>query len=187
HLLETKLAERHGASPRGEPVAAAIRERDLSKVRALLDASPELLHAGDERSNQPIHWAVMTRQLDVIDDLLRRGADINARRLDGARAIHLTNGDYHYRGWRDVPKDVTTTPDDVFRHLVSRGANVDIGMAAATGDLARVRELLDQDPSRVNRVSDYGSYYIGCGAPIKNAAARGHLETVKLLLESGAD
>lgn len=186
-LLETRLAERHGSSRRGEAVAAAIRERNLSKAWALLDASPELLHAGDLRSNQPVHWAVMTRQLDVLDELLQRGADINARRSDGARPIHLTNGDYHYRGWRDVPKDWPTTPEEVYRHLLSRGARVDLGMAAATGDLARVRGLLDQDPSLVNRVSDYGSYYLGCGAPIKNAAARGHLEIVKLLLERGAD
>jgi ankyrin repeat protein len=186
-LLESKLFELHGASVRGEPVAAAIRQRDLAKVRALLDATPQLLHAGDERSNQPIHWAVMTRQLDVIDELLQRGANINARRCDSARTIQLTNGDYHYRGWRDVPKDVSTTPEQVFRHLVSRGATVDIGMAAATGDLARARDLLDQQPSLANQVSDYGSYYIGCGAPLKSAAARGHLEVVKLLLERGAD
>src|SRR5437867_873918 len=173
-LVESKLFARHNISVRGEPVAAAIRQRDLSKVCALLDASPDLLHAGDERSNQPIHWAVMTRQPDVIGELLQRRANINARRCDGARPIHLTNGDYHYRGWRDVPKNVTTTPDEVFRYLVSRGATVDLGMAAATGNLARVREWLDQEPSLVNQVSDYGSYYIGCGAPLKNAAARGH-------------
>jgi hypothetical protein len=40
----------------------------------------------------------MTRQLDAIDELLRRGADINSQRMDGARPIHLTNGDYFYRG-----------------------------------------------------------------------------------------
>src|SRR5688572_11647689 len=114
-LLESKLFERHNTSARGEPVAAAIRQRDLSKVRALLDGSPDVLHAGDERSNQPIHWAAMTRQPDVVDELLRRGANINARRCDGARPIHLTNGDYHYRGWRDVPRDVATTPEEVFR------------------------------------------------------------------------
>lgn len=186
-LLETKLAERHGISARGEPVAAAIRERDLPKVRALLEASPDLLHAGDLRSNQPIHWAVMTRQPDFIDELLRRGADIDARRCDGGRPIHLTNGDYHFRGWRDVPKDWPTKPEDVFQHLVKHGAHVDLGMACATGNLARVRELLDQDPTSVNRVSDYGGYYLGCGAPIKNAAARGHIDIVRLLLERGAD
>jgi len=186
-LLETKLAELYGASAKGEPAAAAIRERNLPEVRQLLHVSPDLLHAGDARSNQPIHWAVMTRQLDVVDELLKHGVDINARRSDGARPIHLTNGDYHFRGWRGVPQDWPTTPKAVFEHLVIRGANVDLGMACATGDLARVRELLDQDPSLINRLSDYNGYYIGAGAPIKNAAACGHLEVVKLLLDRGAD
>ena len=186
-LLEANLANAHGSSTKGEPVAAAIRERDLPKVRSLLDASPELLHAGDERSNQPIHWAVMTRQLELIDELLERGANINAARFDGARPIQLTNGDYNYRGWRDVPKDVATTPLEVLEHLRDRGAYVDINTAASIGDLDRVRELLDEDPSLANRVSEYVTYYIGSGAPLKNAAARGHTEIVKLLLERGAD
>jgi ankyrin repeat protein len=54
-------------------VEAEGAEHDLAKVRSLLDANPELLHAGDATSNQPIHWAVMTRQPDVIDELLARG------------------------------------------------------------------------------------------------------------------
>jgi RNA polymerase sigma factor (sigma-70 family) len=186
-LLESHYAAHYGASPRGEAVAQAIRDRDRVRVRSLLDASPDLLHAGDGRSNQPIHWAVMTRQTDMVDELLARGADINARRQDGARPIHLTNGDYHYRGWRDVPPDVTPSPGEVLDHLRARGAYIDIGTAASIGDLGRVRELLDQDPSLANRVSDYVSYYVGSGAPLKNAAARGHIEVVKLLLERGAD
>lgn len=186
-LLEAKLASLHGASPKGEAIAAAIRERDLLRVRSLLDNSPELLLAGDERSNQPIHWATMTRQIDVIDELLARGADINARRQDGARPIHITNGDYHYRGWRDVPKDTATTPGEVLAHLRARGAYCDINTAAHTGDLERVRELLDEDPSLANRVGDHVGYYLGAGAPLKNAAARGHIEIVKQLLERGAD
>ncbi len=186
-LLESTLEQRHGISPRGEPAAAAIRDHDLPRLRALLEDSPALLHAGDLRANQPIHWAVMTRQLDFIDELLRRGADLQARRYDGARPIHLTRGDYHFRGWRDVPKDWPTTPETVYGHLVDRGATVDLGMACATGDLTRVRALLDHDPSLANRVSDYSSYYAGSGAPIRNAAAHGHLEIVRLLLQHGAD
>jgi ankyrin repeat protein len=185
-LLDTWYA-RMGASSRGEAVAAAIRDRDAPRMRALLDQAPELLHMGDARSNQPIHWAVMTRQLDLIDELLARGADVNARRQDGARPIHLGNGDYFYRGWRDVPADTVTTADDVYRHLVARGAFVDVGMAAANGDAERVRRLLDDEPGLANRVSEYNSYYIGCGAPLKNAAARGHLDIVQLLLAHGAD
>jgi ankyrin repeat protein len=185
-VLEAKRASLHGASARGD-AAAAIRERDLPRLRGLLDAEPELLHAGDGRGNQPIHWAVMTRQIDVIDELLGRGADVNARRQDGARPIHVSNGDYHYRGWRDVPKDTATTPAEVLTHLMARSADVDIWTAAHLGDLARVRELLERDPALANRVSEYNSYYLGCGSALKNAAAKGHLEIVKLLLDRGAN
>jgi ankyrin repeat protein len=60
-------------------------------------------------------------------------------------------------------------------------------MAAATGDIARVRALLAENPQAANVVADYNSYYVGCGAPLKNAASGGHLEIVKLLLNHGAD
>jgi ankyrin repeat protein len=186
-LLEEKLASLHGASPKGEVIAASIRERDIAKVTALLDGAPELLHAGDGRGNQPIHWATMTRQLDIIDLLLARGADIDTRRQDGARPIQLVNGDYHFRGWRDVPDDWPTTPAQVLAHLRTRGAYVDICTAASIGDLDRVKTLLNQHPALANRISDYVSYYIGSGAPLKNAAARGHIDVVRLLLERGAD
>jgi len=185
-LLKNALARAHGA-PRGEVVASAIRERDLPKVRALLDASPDLLHGADLHGNQPIHWATMTRQLDVIDELLTRGADIDAKRSDGARPVQLFNGDYNYRGWRDVPEATSTTPRDVLQHLLSRGAYCDICTAAHTGNLDRVNELIEEDPSRVNHLDEYVSGYLGSGTPLRNAAARGHLEIVRLLLEGGAD
>ncbi len=186
-LLETTLARVYGVSPQATAVASAIRERNLADVRSLLDASPELLHAADGSSNRPIHWAVMTRQIDLIDELLARGADIDARRSDGARPIQLANGDYHYRGWQHVPKDTKTTPREVIAHLRARGAYCDICTAAYIGDLERVRELTDRDPALANRPSDYVTYYPCSGTPLRNAAAGGHIEIVKLLLERGAD
>jgi ankyrin repeat protein len=182
-LLTSRYASLHDASSKGEPVAAAIRERDREKVGRLLDETPELLHAGDGRSSQPIHWAVMTRQIDIIDDLLNRGANIDARRQDGAHPVELTNGDYFFRGWRDVSRELVPAPDDVLTHLLARGAYCDIWTAAHLGNLARVRALLDEDPSLVNRVADYGN----TGAPLVKAAARGHIDIVRLLLERGAD
>jgi ankyrin repeat protein len=185
--LLARFAALHGASSTGEAVAEAIRERDLTKMLGLLDATPELLQAGDASGNQPIHWAVMTRHPDMIDELLARGADINARRPDGARPIQLTNGDYGFRGWRDVAQDWPITPAQVLEHLRARGAYVDICTACHIGELERVRDLLDEDPTLAKRVSEYVTYYLGSGAPLKNAAAAGHLEIVKLLLERGAD
>lgn len=178
-VLETYL------DARGEAVCAAIRERNIRKVKKLLDADPSLVSARDERGNQPIHWAVMSRQLPLIDLLLGRGADCNARRLDGARPIQLTNGDYLYRGWRDVTSK--TGPAAVLRHLRKRGAYCDICTACFIGDRARVEELLEADPGLANRPSEYVTYYACSGTPIRNAAAGGHIEIVRLLLDNGAD
>jgi ankyrin repeat protein len=182
-ILETKF----NASSKGEPIALALQEHDLTRLRQLLDAEPALLSKGDRRSNQPIHWATMTRQLEAIDELLRRGADIDARRMDGAQPIHLTNGDYFYRGWRDVPRDWPTTAAHVMAHLRSRGGMIDLPTACHTGDLDRVRELLGHDPSLANRLGGYEGYYLGAGAPLANAAAAGRLDIVQLLLDHGAD
>ena len=186
-LLTDTLETRFNASPKGEPVALALRDHDLKRMRELLDAQPELLGKGDKRSNQPIHWATMTRQLDAIDELLRRGADIDARRMDGARPIHLTNGDYFYRGWRDVPRVWPVTPAQVMAHLKARGAFIDLPTACHTGDIERVRELLRQDPSLANRLGEHEGYYLGAGAPLSNAAAVGRMDIVQLLLDHGAD
>ncbi|HEY0678692.1 MAG TPA: ankyrin repeat domain-containing protein [Chitinophagaceae bacterium] len=184
-LIEKAVSS--NGTPGGSEIAQAIRDRDLKKVQSLLDASPALVHANDERSNQPIHWAVMSRQPAMISELLARGANINAERKDGARPIHLTNGDYYFRGWRDVPKDITESPDDIYRLLENKGADIDLSMAAVKGNTKRVKQLLQHDPSLANRNPDYVTYYSGSGSPLKNAAAGGHIEIVKLLLESGAD
>ena len=186
-LLTQTLEAKFNASVKGEPVAAALRDHDVKRMRELLDAQPELIAKGDKRSNQPIHWATMTRQLDAIDELLRRGADINARRMDGARPIHVTNGDYFYRGWRDVPREWPVTPAQVMAHLKARGALIDLPTACHTGDIDRVRDLLRQDPSLANRIGEHDGYYLGAGAPLSNAAAVGRMDIVQLLLDHGAD
>ena len=186
-MLADTLETRFNASPKGEPVALALRDHNLKRMRELLDAQPELVGKGDQRSSQPIHWATMTRQLDAIDELLRRGADINAQRMDGARPIHLTNGDYFYRGWRDVPRNWPVTPAQVMAHLKARGAFIDLPTACHTGDIERVRELLRQDPSLANKVGEHEGYYLGAGAPLSNAAAVGRMDIVQLLLDHGAD
>jgi ankyrin repeat protein len=186
-LLRERYARLQGASERGEPLAAAIRERNPTAVERLLAADPSLLHTGDLRSNQPIHWATMTRQPGLVDLLLDRGANLEARRADGARPIHLVNGDYHFRGWRDVPSDWPVSATQMLDHLLARGAHCDLGVACHRGDLARVRAILTADPAAANRLPDYVTYYLGSGAPLRNAAQQGHLEIVQLLLDHGAD
>jgi ankyrin repeat protein len=182
--LEHYVAAKHQVTPQGEEIAQAIRDRDVRGVGALLDQAPERIHAADARGNQPIHWAVMTRRTDLIDLLLERGADLEAKRPDGARPLNLTNGDYWYRGWRDVPADALQNHQVLIGFLLARGAEYQISVAARLGDTRKVRELLDADPGLVNRLPDYCAY---SGVPLATAAAGGHVETVRLLLERGAD
>jgi hypothetical protein len=70
----------------------------------------------------------------MIDELVGRGADINSQRPDGARPIQLTNGDYLFRGWRDVSSK--TSPRQVLAHLRKRGADCDICTAAYIGAIS---------------------------------------------------
>jgi ankyrin repeat protein len=184
-MLQAHLLQRFQVIPEGTILARHIKSRNLSTARKILSAQPELVHAADERTNQPIHWAVMTRQLELIDFLLELGANINAIRADGARPLDLTNGDYHYRGWRDLPAEALRPHEILIGYLLARGAYYDISTAAKIGDVERVRELLDENPSLANQVPSYSTYY--SGLPLRCAAGAGHLQVVQLLIERGAD
>jgi ankyrin repeat protein len=185
-LFETILRERYHIVPEGNDIAEAIRAFELDKVKSIIDTRPELVQAADPGGSQPIHWAALTRQIHLIDYLLQKGADINARRPDGARPIDLTFGDYGYRSWyRDLPANGLQNHEVVIGYLMARGAYCDISVAAKIGYYERVRELLDEDASLANQLPAYDGYY--SGLPLRNAAAAGHIEIVKLLLSRGAN
>jgi ankyrin repeat protein len=186
-LLREFMANRFAVSPLGDRSAELIRAGDEAGLLDLLETHPEALHAGDRRSNQPIHWAVMTRQIPIVQLLHRRGADLNARRQDGAQPIHLFNGDYHYRGWRDVPKTCATTQSEILDCMLRLGATCDLNTACHRGDRATVLEILRRDPNAANRLSQCVTYYLGSGSPLRNAAATGNVEILQILLDHGAD
>jgi ankyrin repeat protein len=184
--LESILKDRYHIVPEGKEIAAAIRAFDMGQVQKLIERQPALVHAADERGNQSIHWAVLTRQLELIDYLLEHGANINAMRPDGAKPLDLTNGDYHYRSWyRDLPPNVIIKHEVVVDYLMARGAYCDICVAAKMGYYDHVKELLEKDAALVNRLPSYVSYY--SGLPLRCAAGAGHVEIVKLLLQRGAN
>jgi RNA polymerase sigma factor (sigma-70 family) len=186
-MLETALRERVGFTPAGKEICDAVRDGDAARVVALLDGTPSLVRESDERGNAPLHWAVMTRRLDMIDLLLSRGADINAERgvaggahgtADGRRPIHLTlHRDYFQRS-----KLVAMNNDSaLLGYLLGKGAEYEITLAAALGDRSKVREWLAADPGLANAPNSAGF------RPLSYAARNGDAELVALLLEHGAD
>ncbi|MBO9635960.1 MAG: hypothetical protein J7578_22850, partial [Chitinophagaceae bacterium] len=180
------LKELYHICPEGDAIATTIRSGDLVRLQKMVRQQPAILKLADGFGNQAIHWAVLTRNLPLISFLLEHGADINAKRPDGARPLDLTNGDYHYRSWyRDLPTEAIRDHSVIAGYLIAHGADYDISVAAKFGDGRRVQALLDEDPSLVKKLPHYISYYSGYA--LRNAAGAGHLATVKILLDRGAD
>jgi ankyrin repeat protein len=65
--------------------------------------------------------------------------------------------------------------------LVERGAHLNIFESAVTGDIARLRQFVEDEPGLVNATQEQDI------TPLHEAAQNGHLALVTLLLEYGAD
>jgi ankyrin repeat protein len=70
---------------------------------------------------------------------------------------------------------------DVVEALLTSGVELNVFEAAATGQTARVRKLIEEDPALVNSYSPDGF------APLGLAVFFGHPETVDALLAAGAE
>jgi hypothetical protein len=103
----------------------------LYDLAALVAADPESVHlrAGDGQT--PLHVAPTVA---IAEFLLDHGANIDARDVDH----ESTPAQYLVRSHPDVA-----------RYLVARGAQTDILLAAALGDVERARGFLDADPESI--------------------------------------
>jgi ankyrin repeat protein len=108
---------------------AAARHGMMDRLRALVEADPSAVHQRGGDGQTPLHVA---KNIEVAGYLLEHGADIDALDVDheSTPAQYLV---------RERP--------EIARFLVSRGAKTDILLAAALGDLERVRQHLDQNPA----------------------------------------
>ncbi len=161
-------------------IHAAARLGRLDRVRELIEHDPGLVHARGGDGQTPLHFA---STVEIAAFLLDHGADIDAKDVD-----HESTPAQYMLGDRL----------DVARFLVERGCRTDILMAAAIGDLERVRGFLDADPASIrvrasapcfpmaNRHAGGTIYQWSLGAnasPYQAAAKHGHHDVVRLLLE----
>jgi len=103
---------------------AAARLGMIDRLRAILDADPAAVHARGGDGQTPLHFA---STVEIADILLDRAADPNAEDIDH----ESTPAQWMARDRHQVA-----------RRVVERGGRTDILLAAALGDLDRVKQHL---------------------------------------------
>jgi ankyrin repeat protein len=122
-------------------IHAAARLGKIDRVRELLADDPQLVDARGGDGQLPLHFAAT---VEIATLLLDHGADINARDIDHeSTAAQYMACSRQYLEWPEHYRH------DVVRFLISRGAETDILMASAIGDLALVERILNHDPETI--------------------------------------
>jgi ankyrin repeat protein len=164
-------------------IHAAARLGFVDRLKELIHADPALVNARGGDGQTPLHFAAT---IEIASCLLDHGAEIDIRDID-----HESTPAQYMAAIR--PRRL-----DVARYLISRGAQTDILLAAAVGDLNLIRHHLEAKPEAIHITvseNDFprhnpnsgGSIYIfGFGwakTPHLIAHEFGHSEVLRLLME----
>ncbi|XP_068094527.1 serine/threonine-protein phosphatase 6 regulatory ankyrin repeat subunit B-like [Hyperolius riggenbachi] len=146
-------------------------------VKLLVENHMASIDAMSLTKRTPLHLAALSGQLDVCNSLLNMRADANATDIYGQTPLHLAAENDHSEVVKLFLKN---------RPELVTSANMDgstcAHIAAAKGSVAVIKELLRFNSNGVisarNKTSD--------STPLHLAAAGGHAEVVRVLLETGA-
>ncbi len=147
---------------------------DTLALRRLPDRDPGLSHP-EYWYTRPIHFAVREGHLEAVRMLLEAGADPESNGLHDGSLIAMARDRGH--------EAVAQLLDDARqrRGRIAPAEDHPIHLAAAAGDVQRVRERLDADATLVNRGDRAGA------TPLHRAVMRSARGVVALLLDRGAD
>jgi ankyrin repeat protein len=165
--LKARVATLAASHDPAVALQTAILAGDTAGVAALLEKFPALKDRLDEPlpdygfGATPLIAAIQRTNREMIDLLLRCGADINARSHWWAGSFGVLDND---RGLGDF--------------LIARGARIDAYAAARLGMLDKLRELIAADPGVVAARGGDGQ------TPLHVACS---VEVARFLLEHGAD
>lgn len=188
-----------------EKFYSAIRENNLSQLKALLDQKG-IASVADDRGITPLMYAAETGSVDAMRLLIDRGADVNAQNAFGSTALmwsasdpakvrlllgHGADVNIVARSGRTalIVAAFTNPSAEIVRLLLAKGAKVGVmdrmhvtPLNAATfgNDTTTVRLLLEAGGD-INTPDTF----IGL-TPLMNAAGNRNVEAVKLLLAHGA-
>lgn len=163
-----------GISGSEEDIFAVMQKGDVAKVKTMLDKNPKLVKARDGSGMMLLHWATFDGQKDMIDLLLKKGADVNAP--GGVRSstpLHMA---------------CVSGREEIVKILVENGADVkarnSAGMTplhlAAEGGHVGIMEFLISKGADINAKDNNGL------TPLKAAIEAGKNNSADFLRKEGA-
>jgi cytohesin len=179
------LEDEPTVAPAADANLAATDEeqREVQRIKALIQDSPDLINSPDQSGQTPLHKAAAAGQLVVARFLLANKADVNARLTkDGsATPLILAAGSGH----KTMVELLLANGADVNASgSLSTGGTKRTGTAlhfAAANNYKSLAEVLLANKADVNAKGDNGR------TPLHEATAAGYRPIVELLLANGAD
>ena len=159
------------------PLMLAVQNGHKKMVNSLLNYNPDLeIKTTDEMKTTALGVAVAKGHIEIVENLLKKGADVNAKDAQNNTAI--------FTAIEDCDVDMVDVllnynPDLMVCDVYGNTPLI----KAATSEYYDVKivEMLLNKGVDVNARSNFGQ------TALMGAAERGHFEKVKMLVENGAD
>jgi ankyrin repeat protein len=151
----------------------ASREGDLDQVKALGDRRPDLVTC-EYNYTPPLHFAVREGHLPVAKYLIEQGADLSYRTYPFADSLLTMARDRDHHEVAQFLLDLLSQRFPVVEGLA------DFLSTAHSGDQARVKLMLDQDPALARASTDTGD------TALHKAVEGEHVDVAIALLDAGA-
>jgi len=94
----------------------AAQHGSVEDVKYFVEEQGADVHAKDEHSITPLHYAAWKNTVDVVQYLVSQGADVKVKDDDATQHWYMTP--LHFAAWKNTV--------DVVQYLVSRGAEVNL-------------------------------------------------------------
>jgi len=153
----------------------AAKNGDVAKVKALIEANPDLVFSKDENDydSTALHCAARNGHKDVAELLLTNKADINAKNKEGVTPLFMAAG----AGRKDLVELLLANKAEVNSKAID--GEMPLHAAAAEG-YKDVVELLLANKADANAKDNAGH------TPLDWAAHKGHGDVVELLRQHGS-
>ncbi|XP_050796459.1 serine/threonine-protein phosphatase 6 regulatory ankyrin repeat subunit B-like isoform X2 [Gopherus flavomarginatus] len=146
-------------------------------VKLLVETHLASIDAMTLTKRTPLHLAALTGQLDVCTSLLSMSADVNATDMQGQTPLHLAAENDH----SEVVQFFLKHKPELVTSANVEGSTC-AHIAASKGSIAVIKELLKFNKMGATTARNKTSN----STPLHLAAAGGHGEVVKVLLQTGA-